>query len=524
MTTMRAIQASRANTGSRDGIARAAPAGVGAMRPRALRSTAVVVLLGALALTRAGDAQPAPTAPAVTVDTVTVQDVAPVSTYVGHVEAIQSVQVMARVTAYLEKVDFTEGGELKAGQILFELENAPYTAAVQAAKAQATYLQADTEYQRQARLNQQGFAPQATLDQARATRDSDAADVEAAKANLTTTAINLGYTKILSPLDGRIGKALFSVGTLLTPASAALATVEQMEPIRVVFAVPDRDVVQEHVFRVIVQDSADFRQRIDDIDRLYVRSTAGALVPLRSVVTVTTIQGPDAVTRYNLYPAVLINGQATPGVSSGQAIAAMQQVAAQRLPSGYGYEWTGMTYQELQSAGQECAAFILALVFSYLFLVAQYESWTVPLSVFLPVSTAVLRALAALWLRRTPLDVYGQVGLVMLMGLAAKNAILIAEFARTRVLAGEDPLNAAEGGARTRYRPVIMTAVAFIIGMLPLVFATAAGAAARRSIGTTVFGGMLLATLLGTLFVPMLFVGIQRLVQRIGKRRPLREA
>jgi membrane fusion protein (multidrug efflux system) len=243
MTTMRAIQASRANTGSRDGIARAAPAGVGAMRPWALRSTAVVVLLGALALTRAGDAQPAPTAPAVTVDTVTVQDVAPVSTYVGHVEAIQSVQVMTRVTAYLEKVDFTEGGEVKAGQILFELENAPYTAAVQAAKAQATYLQADTEYQRQARLNQQGFAPQATLDQARATRDSDAADVEAAKANLTTTAINLGYTKILSPLDGRIGKALFSVGTLLTPASAALATVEQMEPIRVVFAVPDRDVV-----------------------------------------------------------------------------------------------------------------------------------------------------------------------------------------------------------------------------------------------------------------------------------------
>jgi multidrug efflux pump len=277
---------------------------------------------------------------------------------------------------------------------------------------------------------------------------------------------------------------------------------------------------QEHVFRVLVQDASEFRQRIDDIDRLYVRSTAGALVPLRSLVTVSTVQGTDAVTRYNLYPAVLINGQAAPGVSSGQAIAAMEQVAAQRLPSGFGYEWTGVSYQELQSAGQESAAFIFALVFSYLFLVAQYESWTLPLSVILPVATAVLGGLAALWLRPIPLDVYGQIGLVMLIGLAAKNAILIAEFARTRVLAGEEVVSAAEAGARTRYRPVMMTALAFIIGVLPLVFAMGAGAAARRSIGTTVFGGMLLATFLGTLFVPALFAGLERLVQRVGK--PLR--
>lgn len=139
-------------------------------------------------------------------------------------------------------------------------------------------------------------------------------------------------------------------------------------------------------------------------------------------------------------------------------------------------------------------------------------------------ATAVSGGLAALWLRRTPLDVYGQVGLVMLIGLAAKNAILIAECARTRVLAGKDAVSAAETGARTRYRPVMMTAVAFIIGVLPLLFATGAGAAARRSIGTTVFGGMLLATLLGTLFVPMLFVAIDALVRRIGKRRPLHQA
>jgi multidrug efflux pump len=280
---------------------------------------------------------------------------------------------------------------------------------------------------------------------------------------------------------------------------------------------------QEHVFHVLVQDSSQFRQRIDDIDRLYVRSTAGALVPLRSLVTVSTVQGTDAITRYNLYPAVLINGNAAPGVSSGQAIAAMEQVAAQRLPSGFGYEWTGMSYQELQSAGQETMAFIFALVFCYLFLVAQYESWTLPLSVILPVSTAVLGGLAALLLRRTPLDVYGQVGLVMLIGLAAKNAILIAEFARTRLLAGENVVNAVESGARTRYRPVMMTAVAFMVVVLPLVFATGAGGAARRSIGTTVFGGMVLATLLGTLFVPMLFAGIERLVQRADQPLRLRQ-
>lgn len=275
---------------------------------------------------------------------------------------------------------------------------------------------------------------------------------------------------------------------------------------------------EEHVFRVLVQDAAEFRQRIDDIDRLYVRSSAGALVPLRTLVTVSTIQGTDAITRYNLYPAALINGQAAPGVSSGQAITAMEQIAAQRLPAGFGYEWTGMSYQELQSAGQETAAFIFALVFSYLFLVAQYESWTLPVSVILPVVTAVLGGLAALWLRRMPLDVYGQIGLVMLIGLAAKNAILIAEFARTRVLAGEDPMAAAEAGARTRYRPVMMTALAFIIGVLPLVFALGAGAAARRSIGTTVFGGMLVATLLGTLFVPTLFAGIEWLILHLGNR------
>ncbi len=278
---------------------------------------------------------------------------------------------------------------------------------------------------------------------------------------------------------------------------------------------------QNFVFQVIVQAEAQFRSEISDIDQLYVRSAKGAMVPLSSLVTVTTIQGADALNIYDLYPAVLINGAAAPGKSSGQAIAAMERLAAKHLPSGFGYDWTAMSYQELQSAGQESAAFLFAVVFSYLFLVALYESWTLPLSVMLPVSFALLGGLAALRLRGMTLDVYGQIGLVLLIGLAAKNAILIVEFAKDRLAGGGVSVRAAaEEAGRIRYRPVMMTALAFIIGVIPLVVATGAGAGARSSIGTTVFGGMVLASFIGTLFVPPLFVAFELLAQ--GARRLVR--
>jgi multidrug efflux pump subunit AcrB len=200
-------------------------------------------------------------------------------------------------------------------------------------------------------------------------------------------------------------------------------------------------------------------------------------------------------------------------------------VADKHLPSGFGYDWTGMSYQELVAAGQEGSAFLFAVVFSYLFLVALYESWTLPLSVMLPVVLAVLGGLIALRVRAMALDVYGQIGLVLLIGLAAKNAILIVEFAKDRFEQAKVPVRtAAEEGARTRYRPVMMTALAFIVGVLPLVFATGAGAGGRQSIGTTVFGGMVLASFIGVLFVPMLFVGFEELTTRAGRlfRRPSR--
>lgn len=273
------------------------------------------------------------------------------------------------------------------------------------------------------------------------------------------------------------------------------------------------------VFQVIVQAKSQFRDQINAINQLYVRSATGAMVPVNALVKITTIQGADAVNAYNEYPAVLINGAAAPGKSTGQAIAAMEQVSAQHLPPGFGFEWTGMTYQELQAAGQEAGAFLFAVIFSYLFMVALYESWTLPLSVMLPVSFAVIGGVAALLVRGMALDVYGQIGLVLLIGLAAKNAILIVEFAKERLERAKiGVIQAADEAARTRYRPVMMTALAFIVGVIPLVLATGAGAGGRRSIGTTVFGGMVLASFIGILFVPMLFVGFEVLVQKLSRR------
>jgi hydrophobe/amphiphile efflux-1 (HAE1) family protein len=280
---------------------------------------------------------------------------------------------------------------------------------------------------------------------------------------------------------------------------------------------------QNFVFQVVVQSEAQFRQKVSDINQLYVRSSNGSMVPIEGLVSISTIQGADALNSYNLFPAVLINGAARPGRSSGQAMAAMEAIANKQLPAGFGIDWTGISYQERLSSGQETSAFLFAVIFSFLFMVALYESWMLPLSVVLPVAFASLGGLVALLLRAAQLDVYGQIGLVLLIGLAAKNAILIVEFSKDRLERGDTTLiAAAEEGARTRYRPVMMTALAFIVGVVPLVIATGAGAGARQSIGTTVFGGMVLASFIGVLFVPPLFVAFERLGEaalRLVRRR-----
>jgi hydrophobe/amphiphile efflux-1 (HAE1) family protein len=272
------------------------------------------------------------------------------------------------------------------------------------------------------------------------------------------------------------------------------------------------------VFQVRIQDEPQFRNQIEDIQRLHVRSANGQLVPLQSIVNLSTTFGPNTISRYNLFPAASINGQAAPGASTGQALAAMETLAQQSLPNGFGFEWTGLALQERQAGGQTLVIFAMAFIFAYLFLVAQYESWSVPVAVMLSVSVAVLGALASLWVARIEINIYAQIGLVLLVGLAAKNAILIVEFAKERRESGMGIREAALTGTAQRFRPVLMTAFAFILGVLPLVIATGAGAGSRRSIGTTVFGGMLVGTIVGLLIIPVLYVLVQSVREHVKGR------
>lgn len=263
--------------------------------------------------------------------------------------------------------------------------------------------------------------------------------------------------------------------------------------------------ISGRTFRVQMQSDAPYRARPNDIGQIYVRASSGAMVPVSALVRTTPVVGPEQLERFNGYLSAKILGNAQPGVSSGEAIQAVVETAEKTLPAGYELAWSGQAFQQIRAGNTSGIAFAFGIIMVFLILAAQYERWSLPLAVILSVPFALFGALFAVLLRGMPSDIYFQIGLVVLVGLSAKNAILIVEFAAQKRAEGVAPMDAALQAARLRFRPIVMTSLAFILGVFPLVISTGAGSAARRSMGTGVFGGMLASTFIATIFVPMFY-------------------
>ena len=273
------------------------------------------------------------------------------------------------------------------------------------------------------------------------------------------------------------------------------------------------------LYKVYIQAEPAYRTSEDALRFFYARNSEGGMVPLSTLVSVSRTEGAEFTNRFNLFRSAEIQGQAAAGYSSTQALSALEEVAAETLPADMSFAWNAMSYQEKAAEGSGSIVFVMALVFVFLILAAQYESWSLPLSVLLGVPIALFGAMAGLSLARVfsesyENNVFAQIGLVMLIGMSAKNAILIVEFAKVERESGKSPFDAAMEAARQRFRPILMTAFSFILGVLPLLVASGAGAEARKVMGMTVFSGMLVATVIGVLLVPALFVFVERYVAR----------
>jgi HAE1 family hydrophobic/amphiphilic exporter-1/multidrug efflux pump len=270
------------------------------------------------------------------------------------------------------------------------------------------------------------------------------------------------------------------------------------------------------VWEVQMQADAPFRARVDDLRNVFVKSASGTMIPLNSLVRVSEVTGPETVERFNGFPAARVYGRVAAGHSSGSAHQAMEEVARQVLPQGYVLSWSGTSYQQRVIGKSTNGAFLLSVLMVFLILAAQYERWSLPFAVILGVPFAVLGAFVAIWLRGLNNDIFFQIGLVTLVGLSAKNGILIVEYAVQLQAQGRTLRDAALEAARMRFRPIVMTSAAFVFGVLPLLFASGAGANSRHSIGTGVIGGMLVATFIATLFIPLLYMWVAGLAKQRG--------
>ncbi|POF30097.1 efflux RND transporter permease subunit [Roseibium marinum] len=269
------------------------------------------------------------------------------------------------------------------------------------------------------------------------------------------------------------------------------------------------------VYRVMIQADGEFRDRVEDIGRLYVRATDGTMVPMRSILTTQTTLGPQILTRYNMFRSAAVMADPSPGASTGVVINEVQAAASEALPPGYSYEWTGTALQQLGSGQVVIFILMLSILFTYLFLVAQYESWTMPVAILMSVSFAILGALVAVFVTGSDVNLYTQIGMIMLVGMGAKNAILIVEFAIEQRDSGKSIIDAGVEAAHLRFRAVMMTALSFLLGVVPLMTASSAGAASQKAIGFAVFGGMLFATSIGVLLIPILYVSLQTIRETV---------
>ncbi|HAJ92622.1 MAG TPA: hydrophobe/amphiphile efflux-1 family RND transporter, partial [Gammaproteobacteria bacterium] len=273
------------------------------------------------------------------------------------------------------------------------------------------------------------------------------------------------------------------------------------------------------VWQVILQAEPDFREKPEDIQNIFVRQREGEMVPLSSVVTSRYVTGPDLLPRFNGFMAAKITGDADTGFSSGQSISTMEAVADEVMPDGFTYSWAGQAYEEKKAGGSSAIIFAFAIVMVFLILSAQYEQWSLPVAVITAVPFGIFGALVSVWLRGMENDVYFQIGLVTLIGLSAKNAILIVEFAELKYAEGLSAFDAALEAARLRLRPILMTSFSFILGSMPLVLASGAGAASRHSIGTGIIGGMIGATTLALFFVPLFYYLIISMKEKMAGGR-----